>query len=154
MANKDNTYVVNGAITKCSMGLRDSKLVLTNDHGIFIRKTPQATVMDCIAGKNVIPFGGCISMINPDTIKQMAGMPPLAVASNPFSSRVNSAFCTKVCYTAPNICAGKCTPIIVSDSWENGKDDTKIDGDKTLIGRGTLTCLYGGIIILEDAGQE
>lgn len=39
MADKDFMYTVNGAKTVCNKGLRESKLVLQKDHGIFIRKT-------------------------------------------------------------------------------------------------------------------
>ena len=37
MAALDDKYIVFGAKTECSMGLRESKLVLPADHGIFIR---------------------------------------------------------------------------------------------------------------------
>ena len=152
MADKDLTYVVSGAKTACTMGLRESKLVLHKDYGIFIKKKPQMTVADCKANNNVLPFGGCISPENPDTQKQMTlmGIPPVA---KPVTS-VEGAFCGGVVMVASAACAGQCIPVIVGSSWENGKEDTEIDDKQALLGRGTLTCLYGGTITVTDAGQE
>ena len=59
MAALDDKYIVFGAKTECSMGLRESKLVLPADHGIFIRGKAQMHAKDCVSVTNVIPFGGC-----------------------------------------------------------------------------------------------
>lgn len=118
----------------------------------FLSEKPQMTVEDCKANVNVIPFGGCVSTENPDTQKQMTlmGMPPVV---KPAVS-ADGTFCGAGITVANACCAGICTPIIVGSCWEDGKEDTEIDGKWALLGRGTLTCLYGGIITITDAGQE
>ena len=72
MADLEDKYIVFGAKTRCSMGLRESQLVLNADHGIFIRGKAQLHVKDKESITNVIPFGGCKSPSNPDTAKMMA----------------------------------------------------------------------------------
>ncbi len=146
MADLEDKYIVFGAKTKCSMGLRESQLVLDADHGIFIRGKAQFHVKDKEGIINVIPFGGCKSASNPDTAKEMA-MRGFTAAPLSFSG----TFCMPSLLTG---CAGKCTPLITAAEWEDGSEFTDIDDEKALLGRCTLACAYGGIIQITDAGQD
>ena len=67
MAELTDTYVVHGACTQCSMGMRQSRVVLHETHGVFLKKQAQMTVKDCKGEYHVICFGGCYSMENPST---------------------------------------------------------------------------------------
>ena len=53
------------------MGLRMSKVVLRQSHGVFLKKQAQITAKDCVGKTNIIDFCGCISADNPLT-KQKA----------------------------------------------------------------------------------
>lgn len=146
MAALEDQYIVFGAETECSMGLRKSKLVLPSDHGIFIRGKAQLHAKDCVEVQNVIPFGGCRSASNPDTAMKMASRGISLAAPS-----INSVFCMPV----PSLgCAGTCMPKITSVEWEDAHEYTDIDDEKALLGRCTLTCAYGGIIKITDAGQD
>ena len=68
MAELKDTYVVHTALMRCSMGMRETYLVLEDTHGVFLRQQPQMTVEDCIGGVHVRCFGGCYSMENPDAL--------------------------------------------------------------------------------------
>ena len=43
MADKKDTYVVHNADICCNMGLRMSKVVLRQSHGVFLKKQAQIT---------------------------------------------------------------------------------------------------------------
>uniref|UniRef100_UPI0006D26DEF PAAR-like protein n=1 Tax=Clostridium sp. NkU-1 TaxID=1095009 RepID=UPI0006D26DEF len=66
MADLKDTYVVHGAWTTCTCGMRKSRTVLEKSHGAFLKDRAQMTVNDC-KPENIICFGGCYSMENPDT---------------------------------------------------------------------------------------
>ena len=145
MAALDDKYIVFGAETECSMGLRKSRQVLPADHGIFIRGKAQMHAKDCMSPENVIPFGGCRSASNPSTALKMASMGVSAGVPT-----ISGTFCAMA--VAPG-CAGLCTPVITSVEWEDASEFTDIDEEKALMGRCTLTCAHGGIIKITDAGQ-
>ena len=67
MAELTDTYVVHGACCTCSQGMRPSRAVLQETHGVFLRGQAQMTVKDCKGELNVVCFGGCYSMENPST---------------------------------------------------------------------------------------
>lgn len=56
-------YVVEGAITRCSLGSRKSEILMPNSHGIFLKEKPQCTIYDKIPIENIAPFGGCRAII-------------------------------------------------------------------------------------------
>lgn len=62
MAELNDTYVVHTAMIRCSMGMRETYLVLDDTHGVFLRQQPQMTVDDSVGEVNVRCFGGCYSM--------------------------------------------------------------------------------------------
>ena len=58
MAELNDTYVVHTAMIRCSMGMRETYLVLDDTHGVFLRQQPQMTVDDSVGEVNVRCFGG------------------------------------------------------------------------------------------------
>ena len=58
MAELNDTYVVHTAMIRCSMGMRETYLVLDDTHGVFLRQQPQMTVDDSVGEVNV----RCIKM--------------------------------------------------------------------------------------------
>ncbi len=156
MAGIDETYIVHCAQTFCDYGMRVSKLVLEDSHGVFLKKLAQVTVKDC-KSENVICFGGCLSPENPKTIEAAKKM-AREVAQNTdvnYEEQVEEIFMLESengkKYMA---CYGECIPEIVSVKWDKEKEDVYVEpGKKALIGPATLTCKYGGIIKISDSGQ-
>ena len=69
-ADLSNTYVVHCADTVCTMGMRQSKIVLRKSHGVYLKNQAQMTVKDQEGVTNVICFGGCHSAENPATVAE------------------------------------------------------------------------------------
>ena len=138
-------YVVFGAKIACSCGLRESKVVLQKDHGVFIRKKEQINAKDKEGVQNIVPFGGCTSASNPSTQKTIQTM----------QAELDTEMGKGRCNAAAAGCAGACTPVITSVEWEEGYERTEVDEEKTVSDKScTLTCQFGGKIKLLDAGQS
>lgn len=156
-ASLKDTYVVHCADTVCSMGLRESKIVLRNSHGVYLKEQAQMTVKDQESVTNVICFGGCISSENPNTVKAAKDIAAMIKENTgqDFEEQVTDIFTAegedgnKVMQ-----CAGECIPEIVSVKWDREKEDVSVElGQNALLGEATLTCKYGGIIKIITAGQ-
>lgn len=76
---------------------------------------------------NIIPFGNCFSMLNP------------AVQ--------NGEMDIEGLQKAP------CVPVI-TERWAGGKEDVLIEGEPALLSDCTTFCIHGGLIQIEDDGQE
>ncbi len=156
MEDKANTYVVHGAVTRCSMGLRESRLVLRQGHGVFLRDTAQINEADCTGTVNVLDFCGCISAENPETVKMAESISAKVTAGTgeSFDTSVEEIFCNGSQGAVKTMeCAGACIPQIVSASWDEVKDGVLTGGKKPVRGTATLKCLYGGVITIEKTGQ-
>lgn len=156
-AGLKDTYVVHCAETTCTMGLRNSKIVLRESHGVYLKEQAQMTVKDQEGVKNVICFGGCISAENPKTIeaaKDIAAEVNESMGQD-FNEQVVDIFTTEGENGEQTMqCAGECIPQIVSQKWDNEKEDVSVElGKNALLGEATLTCKYGGIIKIITAGQ-
>ena len=142
MADKDDKFVVMRAKLKCSLGEKETELIMPKDHGIFLRKKPQMNVKDCKPYANIQPFGTCkkgSQCMQPCPTTLSLG----AAGSQPSSLQAA---------TAPG--GGEpCTVKITMDEWEKGHDDTFVDDEKALLGRCTIQCTCGGTITIEDVGQ-
>ncbi|WP_058486170.1 DUF4280 domain-containing protein [Defluviitalea phaphyphila] len=68
-----NSYVVEGAKLKCSLGTKLSKLTLPKGHGVYLKNKKQANASDHIPIKNIGCFGNCLISSPP---------PPCVVATN------------------------------------------------------------------------
>ncbi len=150
-------YIVHGAETSCSCGLRNSHVVVPLSHGVFIHDIAQLNIFDYKPYVNIQTFGGCTSPENP-SVQAAAAAAAKAVNSKPkgFFEKVVSFFCGSSDEAADDSfvsqCAGVCTPIILAP-WDNGKETVRLAGFKPLLSTGTLTCLYAGAIKLESTGQ-
>lgn len=156
MAGIDDTYIVHCAETTCDYGMRPSRLVLENSHGVFLKNQAQVTIRDC-KSENVVCFGGCRSPENPMVIeaaKELAREVAEETEIN-FEDQVGDIF-TQESEEGKKFmaCYGECIPEIVSVEWDKEKEDVFVEpGKKALIGAATLTCKYGGIIRITAAGQ-
>lgn len=57
--------VVNGAMLACSFGAAPGTMIVTPENMTNAGKQPAATIMDNIPMKNIMPFGMCMSLANP-----------------------------------------------------------------------------------------
>lgn len=163
MAELNDTYVVHTAAITCTMGMRPSCAVLDNTHGIYMRQQPQMTVYDSSGTKNIVCFGGCYSMENPDTkaeaeriqmeIKEESPDTFLDKVMNFFTKGKKETKTQEAQEGVPRV-VGKCTPNIPEgEIWDNGKDNVETKGERPLLGGAKLHCIYGGEIKIVDSGQ-
>lgn len=156
MADKGDTYVVHGACIRCNMGLRQSRLVLRQTHGVFLRDIPQINKKDCIGTTNIIDFCGCISAENPKTMEMAKTISEKVEAQTgeSFDGQVEAIFCNGSVGSVQTMgCAGQCIPQIISTSWDEVKDGVLTGGENPVRGTATLKCLYGGVITIDLTGQ-
>ncbi|MFV0240583.1 MAG: PAAR-like protein [Lacrimispora sphenoides] len=157
MADLKDTYVVHGAWTTCTCGMRKSRIVLEKSHGIFLKNRELMTVNDC-KPENIICFGGCYSMENPDTAAEAQKI-QMAVEKdcpNTFTDTVMNFFTKKgqkESSDAPLQVVGICNPKIISAEWDNGGNTVEVNGEVPLLGGAKVHCLYGGEIEIIDSGQ-
>lgn len=156
-ATSGPAYIVHGAKTSCSCGLRSSHVVVPLSHGVFIHDIAQLNISDYKPYVNIQTFGCCISPENP-SVQAAAEEVVQAVnkESKGFLNKVLSHFCDSSDEVAGESlvsqCAAACTPNIIMP-WDNGKETVNLAGFQPLLATGTLTCLYGGVIKLESTGQ-
>jgi len=157
MADLKDTYVVHGAWTTCTCGIRKSRIVLEKSHGIFLKNRELMTVNDC-KPENIICFGGCYSMENPDTAAEAQKI-QMAVEKdcpNTFTDTVMNFFTKKgqkESSDAPLQVVGICNPKIISAEWDNGGNTVEVNGEVPLLAGAKVHCLYGGEIEIIDSGQ-
>lgn len=156
-------YVVHGAKLLCSRGSREARLVVPLDHGILLNGHPQMIANDSASLTNVMCFGNCFSIDNPN-------MEQAAVdATNQYNQEKSQTFWGKVksffgikpktvdsaSEELQALCICECKPSISTESvWEDSNDKSLVIGKKTLIQPATLVCQYGGIIRIIDNGQN
>ncbi len=157
MADLKDTYVVHGAWTTCTCGMRKSRIVLEKSHGVFLKNRELMTVNDC-KPENIVCFGGCYSMENPDTAAEAQKI-QMAVEKdcpNTFTDTVMNFFTKKgqkESSDAPLQVVGICTPKIISAEWDNGGNTVEVNGEVPLLAGAKVHCLYGGEIEIIDSGQ-
>lgn len=122
------SYVVAGAVVSCSCGDMRTRLTMPRSHGVAIKGKPQLTVEDYKPYQNIMPFGQCCTIKNPE---------------------VDAATKNNDNYLKPM----PCKPVIQMP-WTYGKQDKLIDGKPALLSKSTTTCAYNGIITIENDGQE
>lgn len=124
---EQKSYVVAGAILSCSKGDKPNRLKMPFSHGVYIQNKAQMNIKDHVPNENIFPFGKCCSMQNP------------TVAS---ATAANNGVLTPM----------PCTPMTTMP-WIMGKDDKLIEGQPALLNKSMLSCLYCGVIKIEDDGQ-
>lgn len=125
---RKGSYVVAGAILSCSFGTQPTRLTMPECHGTYVKGKAQMNVGDFVPGVNISSFGNCSCSMNP------------AVQS----SNLVDIYGVK---KAP------CIPVMTIP-WLNGKHDVHVAGQPALLSGCTHQCLYGGVIRIEDDGQE
>lgn len=166
--SEDTAYVVHGARIECTCGMRESRLLLENSHGVLTRQFPQMTVKDFRLDENVINFGGCTSTENPTTreaARRAAEKANEAIqeqkASEGFLGKVVRFFTgdgsqdtTAVSDSVVSQCVGECIGRFISaDGWRNGHEKVTVNGEAPILRRCELDCIYGGHITILVSGQ-
>lgn len=114
-----------GAMCACSFGMAPSALVVTPENKT-VTTTPIATIMDNVPCKNVMPFGMCSSMANPQV-----------AAATAASLGVLTPMPCVPCTTAP---------------WAPGSPTVLIGGKPALNQSSKLMCMWGGVIQITNPG--
>lgn len=156
-------YVVHGAKVLCSMGSREARLVTPMDHGVLLENTPQLVAGDSAALTNIMCFGNCFSVDNPNMAQAAVD------ATNQYNQRKAQGFwgrlkakfgikpkvVTQVSKELQQLCICECEPSFTKGAlWEEGYEKCKIKGQETLLQPATLVCAHGGVIRIVDNGQK
>src|SRR6516162_5891547 len=64
--------VCNGATLQCSMGMAPSSLVVLPVNRVTTGQQPDANIMDHVPMVNIMPFGMCMSLANPEVASATA----------------------------------------------------------------------------------
>ena len=115
-----------GAMCACSFGMAPSALVVTPENRVLAGNLPMATIMDSIPMKNIMPFGMCSSLANP----QVAAATAAALG---------------VLTPMP------CVPVIPAP-WVPGSPTALIGNKPALNQTCKLMCAFGGVIQITNPG--
>lgn len=81
-----------GAMCACSFGMTPSALMVTPENRVLSKGLPVATIMDFVPLKNILPFGMCQTLSNPQVAAATAAalgvltpMPCLPVVTAPWA---------------------------------------------------------------------
>lgn len=168
----DKSYILHTAMITCSYAYttesyNPSYIVVPASHGETIHGMPQLNIKDSVSDVNVLNFGICRSPKNPAVqAKAREILDEVQEEASSWTDRILGLFVDKdnkdVCdaengengelQSLAACCAAECKPEICM-CWTDGKDDVHIDGEPALLGKGTLSCLYGGTIIIQSSGQ-
>lgn len=118
--------VCGGAQLQCSFGMAPSVLNITPENDV-LSVAPIACIMDNVAMKNIMPFGMCTSLANPQVAAATAAA--LGVLT---PRRCSPALAVPWAPSSANVLIGS-TPAITMES--------------------KLMCSYGGLIQLISPGQ-
>lgn len=162
-ASENPCFVVHGAKIICSQGSREARFVTPMDHGVLLGQRPQMVAGDCASLSNVMCFGNCFSIENPN-------MEQAAVdATNKYNEKSFQGFWGKVksffglkpkvvtqtSKELQQLCICECEPCFSEEAfWEEKNEKSLILGKETLLQPATLVCQYGGIIHIIDNGQN
>jgi len=117
-----------GAQMMCSFGMAPSDLVVLPTNKVFTNMVPDANIMDHIPMTNIMPFGACMSIANPE---------------------VASATAAALGVLTPM----PCIPVTPAP-WVAGAPTVLLGNFPTLDNISTLMCTWGGVITFVDAGEE
>lgn len=162
-AAENPCYVVHGAKILCSQGSREARLVTPLDHGVLLGSKPQMVVEDSASLANVMCFGNCFSVENPDMAQAAVD------ATNLYNQRkskglwetikswfgIKPKVVTEASKELQQRCICECNPSFSEGAvWKEGNEGSVIMGKETLIQPATLVCDYGGVIRIIDNGQN
>lgn len=143
MSQDKKQYVYRLMKAECSCGSKDFQqyLNLPEDHGITFstEDQPLMNASDHVANENILDFGRCTSLTNPN------GLVGTAIMGGLFGP-LGALFAKKV--------AGvKCEPMTLVP-WINVDEDYFIDGVPALTIESKLPCYYGGTISIYLEKEE
>jgi hypothetical protein len=121
------TQVVNGAQLTCSFGAAPSSLVVLPANRVLCGNQPAANIMDHIAMTNIMPFGVCLSIANP---------------------QVAAATAAALGVLTPQ----PCVPATASP-WTPGGLTVQIDNQPALDNVSICMCNWLGVISVANPGQ-
>ena len=119
--------VVNLATTACTFGLSPSTLAVLPIHRTLAGGQPAANIMDFVPITNIVPFGMCNSMANPEVASATAAAEGVLTPM-------------------------PCVPVTTSP-WTPGCTKTILDGMPSLDNISTCKCTWAGVISITYAGQ-
>lgn len=120
-------HVCMGAMMMCSFGAAPSSLVVLPTNMMITSNMPAANIMDNIPMTNIMPFGVCMSLANPE----------VAAAT---------AAALGVLTPMP------CIPVTPAP-WVPGAPTVLLANMPALDNVSQLMCMWGGVITFTDAGQ-
>jgi len=119
--------VVNGAQMQCSFGVAPSALIVLPANLVNASKAPAATIMDNIPMSNIMPFGMCSSLANP----QVAAATSAA---------------------AGVLTPQPCIPVVPAP-WAPGSPTVLIGKKPALSNSSKCMCTWAGMISIVTPGQ-
>ncbi len=120
--------VTNGAMIACSFGTTPGQMTVMPANRVNAGNMPAATIMDNKPMANVAPFGMCTTLSNP---------------------QVASATSAAQGVLTPQ----PCIPVITAP-WSPGSPTVLIGSQPALNNTCQLTCTWGGMITISNAGQQ
>jgi Domain of unknown function (DUF4280) len=120
-------HVCMGAMMMCTMGVAPSSLVVLPANKVMTSSVPAANIMDHVPMVNVMPFGMCMSLANPE---------------------VAAATAAALGVLTPMPCIPN-TPT----PWVPGAPTVLMANFPALDNVSQLMCLWAGVITFSDAGQ-
>jgi hypothetical protein len=120
--------VVMGAQLQCSFGTSPSKLTVLPANKVMCGNQPAANIADHVPNTNIMPFGMCQSLQNP---------------------QVQTATTAAQGVLTPQ----PCVPVTPS-AWAPGSATIKIANQPALDDVSKCNCNWAGVISITDAGQS
>ena len=119
--------LVNGAQIRCSFGTAPSSLTVLPAARVAIEQQPAANIQDNVPMMNVLPFGLCTAVTNP----QVAAATAAALGT---------------------LTPQPCIPATTAP-WVPGSPTVLVGGKPALQRSCQLLCQWGGVITARNAGQ-
>ena len=119
--------VCNGATLTCPFGIAPSQLTVLPKNRVMTSNQPAANSMDNVPMLNVMPFGMCTTLSNP----QVAAATSAAMG---------------VLTPIP------CIPVITAP-WAPGSPTVQIGGQPAVNSTCQLICVWGGVIMVTNPGE-
>ena len=116
-----------GAMMQCSFGMAPSSLVVLPTNKVLTNMVPDANIMDHIPMTNIMPFGMCTSLANPE---------------------VAAATTAALGVLTPMPCI-PATPA----PWVAGAPTVLLGNFPSLDNVSQLMCMWAGVITFVDAGE-
>jgi hypothetical protein len=117
-----------GATLQCSFGTTPSSMAITPESRVNTSKKSAATIMDHVSMKNIMPFGMCTTLSNPQVAAATAAAQGVLTPQ-------------------------PCIPVTPAP-WTPGSPTVTISGKLALNSSSTLMCNWGGVISVTNPGQQ